>query len=413
MPKTGRRVARHATIPRTSGTGWGAASPIVDGLCEQYTRLFEPCTDARVQLDDGSPASTRSPGLACSTGRRRDRCSRPARSRPAPSSMDAPPDRDPRACASRAPRERDVNVADARGACGSRVRSSMIRGSPPWCSITSRNFSSAAPERERLAHARSRGASQRRRRRAGASAPPARRTAPPGPTVPARAACRCTPRSRARCPPRGRAARPWRSARPLSSCPLPRRSRPSPRPAARASASVFMNAPRPTFTSSTSPSMPSAIFLLMIDEAMSGMLSTVPVTSRSAYSFLSAGAMSASARSSAQPIALAAHARNASAIQVRRGTRGWPPACRACRRCGRGRGRNIFGTTTPHAATSGATTMRGLVADAARGVLVDLEPGMSRQIQHARPEAPSPRSTRPSPRAVMPRRSIAISSAEV
>ena len=51
---------------------------------------------------------------------------------------------------------------------------------------------------------------------------------------------------------------------------------------ARASASVFMNAPSPHFTSSTRPPIPSAIFLLMIDAVMSGMLSTVPVTSRSA-----------------------------------------------------------------------------------------------------------------------------------
>ena len=36
--------------------------------------------------------------------------------------------------------------------------------------------------------------------------------------------------------------------------------------------------------------MPSAIFLLMIDDAISGMASTVPVASRRAYSFLSAGA---------------------------------------------------------------------------------------------------------------------------
>ena len=36
------------------------------------------------------------------------------------------------------------------------------------------------------------------------------------------------------------------------------------------------------FTSSTSASMPSAIFLLMIDAEISGMLSIVPVTSRSA-----------------------------------------------------------------------------------------------------------------------------------
>ena len=45
---------------------------------------------------------------------------------------------------------------------------------------------------------------------------------------------------------------------------------------------VFMNAPLPLFTSSTSASMPSAIFLLMIDAEISGMLSIVPVTSRRA-----------------------------------------------------------------------------------------------------------------------------------
>ena len=43
-----------------------------------------------------------------------------------------------------------------------------------------------------------------------------------------------------------------------------------------------MNAPRPTFTSRTSPSMPSASFFDMIDDAISGMHSTVAVTSRSA-----------------------------------------------------------------------------------------------------------------------------------
>ncbi len=43
-----------------------------------------------------------------------------------------------------------------------------------------------------------------------------------------------------------------------------------------------MNAPEPNFTSSTSEAVPSAIFLLMIEEAMSGIASTVPVMSRSA-----------------------------------------------------------------------------------------------------------------------------------
>ena len=50
----------------------------------------------------------------------------------------------------------------------------------------------------------------------------------------------------------------------------------------RESSSVFMNAPPPVLTSRTSAPMPSAIFLLMIDAEISGMLSTVPVTSRSA-----------------------------------------------------------------------------------------------------------------------------------
>ena len=51
---------------------------------------------------------------------------------------------------------------------------------------------------------------------------------------------------------------------------------------ARASATDFMNAPEPTLTSSTSADAPSAIFFDMIEEAISGIDSTVPVTSRSA-----------------------------------------------------------------------------------------------------------------------------------
>ena len=42
------------------------------------------------------------------------------------------------------------------------------------------------------------------------------------------------------------------------------------------------NAPEPNFTSSTSAPVPSAIFFDMIDEAISGIASTVPVMSRSA-----------------------------------------------------------------------------------------------------------------------------------
>ena len=53
---------------------------------------------------------------------------------------------------------------------------------------------------------------------------------------------------------------------------------------------LFINAPLPVFTSRRIQSFPAASFLLMIDTAISGILSTVAVTSRSAYSFLSAGA---------------------------------------------------------------------------------------------------------------------------
>ncbi len=50
----------------------------------------------------------------------------------------------------------------------------------------------------------------------------------------------------------------------------------------RASSTFFMNAPAPTFTSSTNAPVPSAIFLLMIELAINGIDSTVPVTSRRA-----------------------------------------------------------------------------------------------------------------------------------
>ncbi|MBS1264397.1 MAG: hypothetical protein MAG471_00218 [Acidimicrobiaceae bacterium] len=49
-----------------------------------------------------------------------------------------------------------------------------------------------------------------------------------------------------------------------------------------ARSSSGMNAPEPNLTSSTSDSVPSAIFLDMMELAMSGMESTVAVTSRSA-----------------------------------------------------------------------------------------------------------------------------------
>ena len=64
------------------------------------------------------------------------------------------------------------------------------------------------------------------------------------------------------------------------------------------------------------------------------------------------------------------------------GSPGSPRACRACRRCGRDRARRSSGTFTPQAAASGASGERDLVADAARGVLVDLRAGDVREVEH-------------------------------
>ena len=55
-----------------------------------------------------------------------------------------------------------------------------------------------------------------------------------------------------------------------------------PRARVRASSSVFIKAPSPHFTSSTITSAPEASFLDMMEETISGMEGTVPVTSRRA-----------------------------------------------------------------------------------------------------------------------------------
>ena len=61
------------------------------------------------------------------------------------------------------------------------------------------------------------------------------------------------------------------------------------RASALASSTVRINAPPPVLTSSTIASAPAASFLLIMLEAMSGMLATVPLTSLRAYMRLSAG----------------------------------------------------------------------------------------------------------------------------
>ena len=161
----------------------------------------------------------------------------------------------------------------------------------------------------------------------------------PGPAGPRRAASRRTPRTSTALP----TARPSGASMPVSSaevrtpCSLAERA-PWSAPAAGRRRDPRMNAPLPTFTSSTSAAVPSAIFLDMIELAISGIDSTVPVTSRSAYSLRSAGARPGPAAQMTQPIR-AQHRRSSRPAAGRPASRGSTPACPACRRCGRARGR--------------------------------------------------------------------------
>ncbi len=81
---------------------------------------------------------------------------------------------------------------------------------------------------------------------------------------------------------------------------------------ASASASERMNAPLPVLTSNTSASAPSANFFERMLAVMSGMDSTVAVTSRSAYILRSAGTIRSLCPIIAKP-ASRRHARNSSA----------------------------------------------------------------------------------------------------
>ena len=69
-----------------------------------------------------------------------------------------------------------------------------------------------------------------------------------------------------------------------------------------ASPAVRMKAPSPYFTSSRMTSAKDASFLLITEEAMSGMLSIVAVTSRTAYMRLSAGTVCSVCPATAPPM---------------------------------------------------------------------------------------------------------------
>ena len=69
-----------------------------------------------------------------------------------------------------------------------------------------------------------------------------------------------------------------------------------------ASSFLFIKAPLPQVTSNNILSLPAASFLLITDAAIKGILSTVSVTSRNAYNFLSAGAKLADCPTTLSPM---------------------------------------------------------------------------------------------------------------
>src|ERR1035438_3905696 len=121
----------------------------------------------------------------------------------------------------------------------------------------------------------------------------------------------------------------------------------------RASTWVFMKAPEPTLTSSTRASMPSASFFDMMEEEMSGMDSTVAVTSRSAYSLRSAGTRRSVWPMKQSPSSANCFSNSSAVRSVRKpgmdsSLSSVPPVWPRARP-------DIIGTTTPAAAAKGAT----------------------------------------------------------
>ena len=113
-----------------------------------------------------------------------------------------------------------------------------------------------------------------------------------------------------------------------------------------------MKAPRPNLTSSTIASAPAAIFFDITLDAMSGIEGTVAVTSRSAYSSLSAGTIRGDCAATAMPTSRTClMKRSGSRSTVSPGTDSSlsrvPPVCARARPLS-------FGTLTPQAAASGA-----------------------------------------------------------
>ena len=234
-------------------------------------------------VTSGSPVATGSPTFLWSTRPTAGSMPLSTVSRPAPSSIAGVADARGRRCAPRGRRAPSASSTVSR-ARGSSDGSSQTRGSPPCSSITSWKLAQpGARARARRAPCRARRRASARRRRGAASRPRARARATRGPWGRGPSASRSHSATSSALP----TVRPERLVHVgderrhlLAHAAADRDHRLGQRP--RVLVALCMNAPSPVLTSSTSASMPSAIFLLMIEAAMSGRLSTVAVTSRSA-----------------------------------------------------------------------------------------------------------------------------------
>ena len=168
-----------------------------------------------------------------------------------------------------------------------------------------------------------------------------------------------------------------------------------------------MNAPEPNLTSITSASSPAASFLDRIEATISGIDSTVPVTSRSAYSRRSAGREVAR---SGRPCA-AGLADDAPQLLERASvvTRDRSPACPASRRCGRDLGPTSSGRRRRRPPRAGPAPGETLSPTPPVECLSTTGPVESQSTPC--PSRASPRSARPARRPSIPRRNSAIASA--
>ena len=177
---------------------------------------------------------------------------------------------------------------------------------------------------------------------------------------------------------------------------------------ARLSSSVFIRAPLPVFTSSTIASAPDASFLLMMEDTISGSESTVDVTSRRAYSVLSAGARCPVCAATTRPISFTWRMKSSTLIATDRpgmdsSLSSVPPVCPSPLPL-------IFATGAPQAAVSGASTSVVVSPTPPVECLSTLIPGMADRSATS-PESRMARVSSVVSRSVIPFRRIAISSA--